>query len=133
MNGEEKNNNYIWHPFTQEKNADMPIHIESGKDAVLYAANGKTYIDAVSSWWVNIHGHANENIANSIAAQAKTLEHVIFAGFTHTPALTLAEKIINILPNYFSKIFFSDNGSTRSEEHTSNSSHGMSSRMPSSA
>lgn len=115
MNLAEKDRNYIWHPFTQMKIAGTPIHIESAKDTMLYAADGKSYIDAISSWWVNLHGHSNEFIAASIAKQAGTLEHVIFAGFTHTPAVELAEKLIQILPPHFSKIFFSDNGSTAVE------------------
>jgi len=115
VNLEEKDKNYIWHPFTQMKIADTPIHIAQAKGTILYGADGKEYIDAVSSWWVNIHGHSNEYIAASIAQQAKVLEHVIFAGFTHTPAIELAEKLIKILPDNFSKIFYSDNGSTAVE------------------
>jgi len=115
MNLAEKDRNYIWHPFTQMKLADTPIHIERAKDAILYSSDGKEYIDAISSWWVNLHGHSNEFIAESIAKQAKTLEHVIFAGFTHKPAIDLAEKLIQVLPRHFSKIFFSDNGSTAVE------------------
>src|SRR5439155_20679953 len=106
MSLEEKDKNYIWHPFTQMKIAGTPIHIERAKDAVLYASDGKEYIDAISSWWVNIHGHSNEFIAKGIALQASTLEHVIFAGFTHTPAIRFAEKLIKILPGDFSKVFF---------------------------
>lgn len=115
MNLEEKDKNYIWHPFTQMKIADTPIHILKAKGTILYSSDGKEYIDAVSSWWVNIHGHSNEFIADRIAQQAKVLEHVIFAGFTHTPAIELAEKLIKILPDHFSKIFYSDNGSTAVE------------------
>ena len=115
MTSEEKDKNYIWHPFTQMKIADTPIHIAKAKGTILYGADGKEYIDAVSSWWVNIHGHSNEYIADRIAQQAKILEHVIFAGFTHTPAIELAEKLIKILPDNFSKIFYSDNGSTAVE------------------
>jgi adenosylmethionine-8-amino-7-oxononanoate aminotransferase len=107
--------NYIWHPFTQMKTATKPIHIASGKGAILYDINGNPYIDAISSWWVNIHGHANEYIANKIAEQARILEHVVFAGFTHSPAQTLAKSIIENLPSHFSKVFFSDNGSTAVE------------------
>ncbi|UAY53305.1 adenosylmethionine--8-amino-7-oxononanoate transaminase [Ferruginibacter albus] len=106
---------HIWHPFTQMKTAAAPIHITKAKGCILYDANGNEYIDAVSSWWVNIHGHSNEIIANAIAEQAKLLEHVIFAGFTHSPAIKLSEQLIGILPNYFSKIFFSDDGSTSVE------------------
>src|ERR1700728_3628383 len=108
MNLEEKDKNYIWHPFTQMKIADTPIHILKAKGTILYSSDGKEYIDAVSSWWVNIHGHSNEFIADRIAQQEKVLEHVIFAGFTHTPAIELAEKLIKILPDHFSKIFYSD-------------------------
>jgi adenosylmethionine-8-amino-7-oxononanoate aminotransferase len=97
------------------KTSAQPIHIASGKDALLFDENGKEYIDAISSWWVNIHGHANPIIANTIAQQAQVLEQVIFAGFTHTPAINLANKLIDILPSHFSKVFFSDNGSTAVE------------------
>jgi adenosylmethionine-8-amino-7-oxononanoate aminotransferase len=110
-----KDNNFIWYPFTQMKTSSAPIHIERANDCTLYASDGKEYIDAVSSWWVNIHGHANETIAIAIAQQAKTLEHVIFAGFTHTPAIKLSEKLISILSKHFAKIFFSDDGSTSVE------------------
>ena len=115
MNFTEKDSNYIWHPFTQMKGADSPIHIERAKDALLYSSDGKAYIDAISSWWVNLHGHANKFIAESIAKQARVLEQVIFAGFTHTPAIELAEKLIAVLGGHFSKIFYSDNGSTSVE------------------
>src|ERR1700729_1259152 len=109
------NDEHIWYPFTQMKTAAAPVFIEKAKGCILYGKDGKEYIDAVSSWWVNIHGHSNEIIAKAIAQQAKTLEHVIFAGFTHTPAIELSEKLINILPKHFAKIFFSDDGSTSVE------------------
>ena len=105
----------IWHPFTQMKLASPPIHIESAKDCTLYAKDGKQYIDAISSWWVNIHGHSNSYIAKQIAEQALKLEHVIFAGFTHSPAIELAKSLIKILPDSITKIFYSDNGSTAVE------------------
>lgn len=107
--------NFIWHPFTQMKTAAVPLHVTRAKDCTLYTAEGKAYIDAISSWWVNIHGHCNEIIADAIAEQAKTLEHVIFAGFTHTPAIELSKKLIHMLPGNFSKVFFSDDGSTSVE------------------
>ena len=103
---------YIWHPFTQMKTAAQPVQISRAKDCTLYAADGTEYIDAIASWWVNIHGHCNDYIAGKIAAQAHTLEHVIFAGFTHTPAINLAKTLISILPDHFAKVFFSDDGST---------------------
>jgi adenosylmethionine---8-amino-7-oxononanoate aminotransferase len=109
------NDDYIWYPFTQMKTAPPPLHVMKAKDCTLFTDNGKEYIDAIASWWVNIHGHCNEYIANAITQQATTLEHVIFAGFTHTPAIELSKKIINILPGHFAKVFFSDDGSTSVE------------------
>jgi adenosylmethionine-8-amino-7-oxononanoate aminotransferase len=86
-----------------------------GEGACLYDENGKRYIDAVSSWWVNIHGHANPYIAQKVAEQLLKLEHVIFAGFTHEPAVLLAERLLKILPSNQAKAFYSDNGSTATE------------------
>ena len=76
----------IWHPYTQEA-ADAPsIAIDRGEGAYLFTRDGRRFIDAISSWWVNLHGHAHPLIAEAIAEQARKLEHVIFAGFTHEPA-----------------------------------------------
>lgn len=105
----------IWHPFTPLINPFGHIPVKSAKGAKLFTHDGQTIIDAVSSWWVNIHGHANEHIANAIHKQALELEHVIFAGFTHEPAVRLAKNLMTILPDNYSKIFFSDNGSTSIE------------------
>lgn len=92
-----------------------PIPVVKGDGVYIIEANGKAYIDAISSWWVTIHGHANTYIAEKIYEQAKTLEQVIFAGFTHEPAVRLAERLLDILPGEFAKIFYSDNGSTAVE------------------
>ncbi len=92
-----------------------PIAIVKGKDSLLMDAAGNTYIDAISSWWVNLHGHAHPYIAEKIYQQALELEQVIFAGFTHEPAVTLAERLLSILPGNLTKVFFSDNGSTSTE------------------
>jgi len=92
-----------------------PIAIVKGKDSLLIDENGNEYVDAVSSWWVNIHGHGNSYIAEKLYQQALQLEQVIFAGFTHRPAIDLAERLLKILPGNFSKIFYSDNGSTSTE------------------
>jgi adenosylmethionine---8-amino-7-oxononanoate aminotransferase len=105
----------IWPPFTQVHTAMDPIHIERGKGAYLYAKDGRVFIDGIASWWVNLHGHAHPYIAKAIAKQAKELEHVIFADFTHTPALDFAKRLLPLLPGPMSKIFFSDNGSTAVE------------------
>jgi adenosylmethionine---8-amino-7-oxononanoate aminotransferase len=111
----ERDKKVIWHPYTPQKYAPDPIPIIKGEGAWLYDEKGKKYIDAVSSWWVTIHGHAHPYIAKRIYKQAQKLEQVIFAGFTHEPAVQLAEKLLEILPGKFSKIFYSDNGSTATE------------------
>src|ERR1700761_4587362 len=105
----------IWHPYTQMKTALPPVPIVRGEDACLYDENGKKYIDAVSSWWTNIHGHSHPYIAQKVAEQLKKLEHVIFAGFTHEGAVELAERLLNIIPDNQKKVFYSDNGSTAVE------------------
>ncbi len=115
MNLIEHDKNFIWHPFTQQKNMQPPIAIKNAKGSLLFDENDKEYIDAISSWWVNVHGHAHPYIAEKIYQQALQLEHIIFAGFTHEPAVKLAERLIKILPGNFSKIFFSDDGSTSTE------------------
>ncbi|MEO8108846.1 MAG: adenosylmethionine--8-amino-7-oxononanoate transaminase [Ginsengibacter sp.] len=115
MNLLEKDNRYVWHPYTHQKNSLPAIPVVSGKKTKLIDEEGNKYIDGVSSWWVNIHGHGNKFIAKKIYKQAKKLQQVIFAGFTHKPAADLAEKLIKILPGNFSKIFYSDNGSTATE------------------
>lgn len=105
----------IWHPYTQMQNAPAPIPIVRGEGVYLYAEDGKKYIDAVSSWWVNIHGHSHPYIAEKVARQLGKLEHVIFAGFTHPGAIELAERLLGILPSEQKKVFYSDNGSTAVE------------------
>jgi adenosylmethionine-8-amino-7-oxononanoate aminotransferase len=105
----------IWHPYTPLVGVQDPIVIERAEGIYLITPEGRKIIDAVSSWWVNIHGHSNKFIANAIAEQAQKLEHVIFAGFTHEPAVRLAKNLMGILPKNQSKIFYSDNGSTAVE------------------
>jgi adenosylmethionine---8-amino-7-oxononanoate aminotransferase len=110
-----KDSRFVWHPYTSLSDQRENIFIESAKGVYLYTPEGLKILDAVSSWWVNIHGHSNEYIADAIAKQAGKLEHVIFAGFTHEPAITLAERLLKILPGSQEKIFYSDNGSTAVE------------------
>jgi adenosylmethionine-8-amino-7-oxononanoate aminotransferase len=107
----------IWHPCTQMKDHEtLPlIPIKSGKGVYLYDFEGNSYIDAVSSWWVNLFGHANESINTKIKAQLDTLEHVLLAGFTHEPAVELAHKLVNITPSELKKVFYVDNGSSAVE------------------
>jgi adenosylmethionine-8-amino-7-oxononanoate aminotransferase len=111
----ERDQALIWHPYTQMQNAAAPIPIIRGEGVFLYAEDGKKYLDAISSWWVNIHGHSHPYIAKKVSEQLNKLEHVIFAGFTHPGAIELAERLINILPNNQAKVFYSDNGSTAVE------------------
>ena len=111
-----KDKQFVWHPFTQMKTADEPLEIIKAEKTLLYTADGKTYIDCNSSWWVNIHGHSHPHIGKAITEQYNRIDHVIFAGATHPKAVELAERIINILPkNKFQKVFFSDDGSTAVE------------------
>ncbi|HEX6223325.1 MAG TPA: aminotransferase class III-fold pyridoxal phosphate-dependent enzyme, partial [Chryseolinea sp.] len=105
----------IWHPFTPLDAGDDPILIERAEGIYLYSTDGRKIIDAVSSWWVNLHGHSHPAIAKAVASQAQLLEHVIFAGFTHEPAIRLSKNLLSILPQNQVKIFFSDNGSTAVE------------------
>jgi adenosylmethionine---8-amino-7-oxononanoate aminotransferase len=114
-NWKEKDEDFIWHPFTPLKGASNPIFISSAEGIYLHTDDGRKIIDGISSWWVNLHGHSHPHIAKAIATQAQKLEHVIFAGFTHEPAITLAENLLSVLPDSFSKIFYSDNGSTSVE------------------
>src|SRR6185436_5298508 len=115
MNLAQRDRQVIWHPYTHQKDMPDPIPIIKGEGVYLIDENGNKYIDAISSWWVNLHGHANAYIAEKIYEQAKTLEQVIFAGFTHEPAVRLAERLLDILPGNLAKIFYSDNGSTAVE------------------
>lgn len=119
MNLAQRDLESIWHPYThrnaESSPADFPIPIVRGEGVYLFDERGNKYIDAISSWWVNIHGHAHPYIAEKVSVQLNTLEHVIFAGFTHQPAVELAERLLQILPSNQSKVFYSDNGSTAVE------------------
>lgn len=115
MNYSEFDRKYIWHPFTQEATAPLNINIVKGEGAYLWDENGKKYIDLVSSWWTNCHGHCNEKIAEAIHKQALELEHLIFANLTHKPACELVKKLQNFINPKLCKYFFSDNGSTAIE------------------
>lgn len=105
----------IWHPFTQMRTARSPIPIVKGSGSYLYGEDGRQYLDAISSWWVNLHGHSHPYIIDKIKAQVDVLEHVIFADFTHAPAVDLGCRLLPLLPGKMSKIFYSDNGSTAVE------------------
>jgi len=107
----------IWHPCTQMKDHEtLPlIPISRGEGIYLYDFDNNSYIDAISSWWVNIFGHTNKYISNKVKEQLDTLEHVLLAGFTHKPAVHLAEKLVHLTPRGLDKVFFADNGSSAVE------------------
>ena len=114
MNLTERDAKVIWHPYTQMLNS-TPIAISHAEGCYLYDENGQQYIDAVSSWWVILHGHSHPYIVAQVTAQLKKLDQVIFAGFTHEPAIALAETLLSILPANQEKVFYTDNGSTAVE------------------
>lgn len=117
MNLSDKDLKYIWHPCSQMKDYKKlpPIVIDHAKGLYLYDINGKSYADVVSSWWCNLLGHCNQRINDAIKNQLDNLEHVIFANFSHKPAITLCEKLSKKLPKGLTKIFFTDNGSSAVE------------------
>jgi adenosylmethionine-8-amino-7-oxononanoate aminotransferase len=106
-----------WHPCTQMKDHETQplIAIKRGQGAWLEDFDGRRYLDAVSSWWVNLFGHANPRINAAVHDQLERLEHVIFAGFTHEPAVLLAERLVAITPPGLNRCFFADNGSAAVE------------------
>ncbi|WP_312174380.1 adenosylmethionine--8-amino-7-oxononanoate transaminase [Chryseobacterium sp.] len=115
MNLSERDNSVNWHPYTQMKTANDIIPIVKGEGIYLFDEKGNKYIDAVSSWWVTLHGHAHPYIAQRVSEQLNTLEQVIFAGFTHEHAIQLSENLLELLPEKQKKVFYSDNGSTAVE------------------
>lgn len=109
---------WIWHPYTQHGLQSSILPVRRAQGSYLELEDGRTLLDAISSWWVNGLGHCHPRIAQAIAAQAKELEHVIFAGFTHAPAVDLAQALIEATQERgadFTKVFYSDNGSTAVE------------------
>lgn len=107
----------LWHPTTQMKDHEWLklLPVRSGKGVWLEDMEGKRYIDAISSWWVNLFGHANPHISAAVSEQANCLEHVILAGVTHEPAVRLAEKLVEITPVGLQRVFFADSGSSAVE------------------
>jgi len=105
----------IWYPFTIIQNAPEPLKVTGGEGVWLELEDGHKIMDCISSWWVNIHGHAHPEIAAAIHDQAKKLEQVIFANFSHEPAERLAERLTDRLPGRLNRVFFSDDGSTAVE------------------
>ena len=113
----ERDLRHLWHPCTQMKDHEqLPlIPIRKAEGVWLYDFEGRRYLDAISSWWVNLFGHGNPRIAGAIARQARELEHVLLAGFSHLPAIGLAEKLVALSPEGLEKVFYADNGSSAIE------------------
>lgn len=105
----------LWHPYTQMLTRPAPIPIVRGEGVYLYTEDGRRLLDGTSSWWVNIHGHSHPVLNEALASQARQLEHVIFANCTHEPGVELAERLVRVLPDGLTRIFYSDNGSTAVE------------------
>jgi adenosylmethionine-8-amino-7-oxononanoate aminotransferase len=105
----------IWHPFSQTHLDPEPLRVVRAKGTCLYTADGRKIIDAISSWWVNLHGHCHPRIAQAVADQAKELDHVLLAGFTHPAVERLTQKLQWIVPSPLTHVFYSDNGSTAVE------------------
>lgn len=114
----DKDLRYVWHPDTQHKQFEgdfKPVLIERGEGIYVYDTDGNRYIDAISSWWVNTLGHSNSRLNNALIEQANKIEHVLLANFTHKPAIELAERLVKLAGEPFSKVFYSDDGSTAVE------------------
>jgi adenosylmethionine-8-amino-7-oxononanoate aminotransferase len=105
----------IWHPFTQSHVDPEPLRVVRGSGVYLYTDDGRRILDAISSWWVNLHGHCHPRISAAVAEQAEVLDHVLLAGFAHPAVETVAAKLRTCLPERLEHIFFSDNGSTAVE------------------
>src|SRR5579863_9566091 len=105
----------LWHPYTQMLTQPPLLPIVRGEGVYLYTEDGRKILDGISSWWVNIHGHAHPKLNAALAAQAREIEHVVFAGCTHRPAVELAEALLQLIPTGLTRIFYSDDGSTAVE------------------
>ncbi|WP_344926552.1 adenosylmethionine--8-amino-7-oxononanoate transaminase [Aquimarina addita] len=115
MNLQERDKKHLWHPLTQHKIHPDALPIVKATGALLYDDQGKTYIDGIASWYTAMYGHCNPYIIQKVKEQMCVLDQIVFAGFTHEPAIRLSEELIHILPDNQQKIFFSDNGSTANE------------------
>ncbi len=111
----EADRRHVWHPYTQMKTAPPPLAIARGEGAYLITADGRRILDAVSSWWVNVHGHCHPRLNAALASQAARLEQVLFAGCAHEPAARLAEELVRRAPPGLERVFYSDDGSTAVE------------------
>ena len=115
MTLKERDKKHLWHPLTQHKLHPDNIAITHGKGNLLFDEDGKSYIDAIASWYTCMYGHCNDYIIEKVQSQLESLHHVVFSSLTHEPAIQLSEALIEILPQNQQKLFFSDNGSTSVE------------------
>ncbi|MFZ1070756.1 MAG: aminotransferase class III-fold pyridoxal phosphate-dependent enzyme, partial [Methyloceanibacter sp.] len=106
---------HVWHPFTQHGTEAEPLLIAAARGASLYDAEGREILDLISSWWTCTHGHSHPALNEALAQQAARFEHVMFAGFTHQPAVDLASALAQLLPGDLARVFYSDDGSTSVE------------------
>lgn len=106
---------HIWHPFTRTSLDPAPLRVSRAQGAYLYTDDGTRIIDAISSWWVNLHGHCHPHIVSAVQTQARELDHVLLAGFSHSPVHRLTEKLQMIVPPSLNHVFYSDDGSTAVE------------------
>ncbi len=111
----DRDRRHCWHPFTQHATAADPLPVVRAEGVWLELADGRRMLDAIASWWTNLHGHANPVIAEAIAAQERTIDHVLFCGVTHAPAVEVAERLVAMTPEGLDRVFYSDNGSTSVE------------------
>ena len=112
MNLNQRDQKHLWHPLTQHKMTKDHLPIAKAQGVYLFDEDGNKYIDAISSWYTCVYGHSHPHVVNKVTEQVSKLDQVVFAGFTHQPAVELSEKLMEILPHNQQKIFFSDNGST---------------------
>ncbi len=105
----------VWHPYTQAGFGIEPLPVVSARGSTLTLEDGRKILDGISSWWCCLHGHAHPALVRAATEHFKTLDHVIFAGVTHEPAVLLAERLCGVVPHGFERVFYSDNGSTAVE------------------
>ncbi|PQB05670.1 adenosylmethionine--8-amino-7-oxononanoate transaminase [Aureitalea marina] len=110
-----RDSRHIWHPLTQHKTAQEPLGLVRAEGALLYDEEDNSYVDGIASWYTAMYGHCHPYIIQQVTAQMKKLDQVVFTGFTHEPAVSLSERLLAILPDNQSRIFFNDNGSTSVE------------------
>lgn len=106
---------HLWHPYTQHGTEPDPLPVVAASGALLKLADGRELIDGISSWWTCLHGHGHPRLVAALARQAQQLDHVLFAGCTHPPAVELAEALLEVVPRGLARVFYSDNGSTAVE------------------